>query len=86
MSLTYIFTFKLTAPENLLNTTSQYTINHSVFASKKYQIILNNFFQEELIDLMQLTYEWLKHISLVWDLPIPEMLKLLYIDVFKIYM
>ncbi|XP_065356225.1 calcineurin-binding protein cabin-1-like [Calliphora vicina] len=49
----------------------------------------NNFInkiKESCIDLMELIYKWLKYMSFAWYLPIPDKLKILYIDIFKIYM
>ncbi|XP_073826591.1 calcineurin-binding protein cabin-1-like [Musca autumnalis] len=42
--------------------------------------------QENKTDLMQMIYMWLKSMSMFWNVPMPESLKLLYIQLFDLYL
>ncbi|XP_046803424.1 calcineurin-binding protein cabin-1-like isoform X3 [Lucilia cuprina] len=42
--------------------------------------------KERSIDVIELTFKWLKYISFASFLPMPDDLKMLYIDIFEIYM
>lgn len=51
----------------------------------EFEKFLNNLKEKTNIDLMEMVYKWLKYISSVWFLPLPEDLKNLYIEIFEIY-